>query len=371
MPDTKNAFVEFLKDRRLSQKAYSVLTSLPLALVKDFYQRDSISEDTMKNLETLYYENLSLHGKSHYRKTIIITVTVDKGGAGKTTSAVNLCYSLARCGYEVLYVDFDGQQNGSISVLGKETVMRLTPKPPKRAGILEMILEEKDAREYITPSPYKHLDAICGAVGTSVISDYLAVRKHLQEAAKRDGVKQDKNSKLYEDNNLILRKCLKGVVEEGYNNKFYDFIIIDTPPAINNPNTVKMVCAASDKLLITTKLSAYDVQNIPSLLDFIKDIETQFGTSLLGILCTDVDKRYNTSKQLRFFLESKYADNIFKTEISHDAKVGDSQIHQMPIAELDRNAMSAKQYAAVATEILERCRYLEISDPEDPDSEEQ
>lgn len=247
--------------------------------------------------------------------TDIISIVSRKGGTGKTTTSINLAYSLTEKGYNVLLIDLDSQQNLTDSLQIIEEVEH---------SIYDVMVDDIDIRQAIVETNIKNIDLIPSSM----------------QLADLEIVLSD-----VEDRELILRKKLEAIKGE------YDFIILDTAPSLDNLNINSLV--ASDYSLITCRTSLYSFKGIEQVIELIKLIQESINPNLkiLGILTTQFDKRTKVSSEFLEGLKEIYDDKVLNY-ISTNIALVEATLEQLPVGLYDKQATSNKQYLKLADYVI-------------------
>lgn len=249
----------------------------------------------------------------------IISFANQKGGVGKTTSAVNISASLGVLGYKVLLVDLDPQGNATSGVgISKKAL---------KATINDVLLGDITAAEAIRPTEYANL---------SVIPANIAL------AGAEYNLYQDGGSE------KIMKEALAPLKE------IYDYIIIDCPPSLSMLTVNSMV--ASDGVVIPMQCEFYALEGLSQLTVTINKIKSNFNNSLniTGILITMYNNRLLLSLQVINELKKHYADKLFETKISRGVKVSEAPGFGMPVYYHDKKSKGAIEYLSVAKELASR-----------------
>ncbi|MEA1874373.1 MAG: AAA family ATPase [Bacteroidota bacterium] len=259
----------------------------------------------------------------------IIAIANQKGGVGKTTTAINLAASLAALEYKILLVDADPQAN-STSGLGFD-VKNI------RAGLYEMLVKQEEPSNIILSSELSHLDILPSHI------DLVGAEIEMLDIPNRE---------------KIMGLMLQQVVGQ------YDFIILDCSPSLGLI-TVNALTAA-DSVLIPVQCEYFALEGLGKLLNTIRIVQSNLNKSLdiEGFLLTMYDKRNNLSHQIVDEVKKHFEDMVFDTIIVRNIKLGEAPSFGQSILSYDANSKGADNYLALARELLQRNNMTNIPDSE-------
>ncbi|MBQ6232081.1 MAG: ParA family protein [Clostridia bacterium] len=249
----------------------------------------------------------------------IIAVTNQKGGVGKTTTAVSLSAYLADQGKRVLLVDADPQGNASSGVgvdAGKYT-------------LYEALLLQCEIGKTIVKTEIERLD-VCPSDTRLAGAEIELISVERREYRLRAALAQVKQN--------------------------YDFILIDCPPSLGLL-TVNALTAAQS-VLIPIQTEYYALEGVTALLDTIRRVRHSTNTSLEieGVLLTMYDGRTNLSLQVAAQVKKHFKNQVFRTVIPRNVRLGEAPSHGEPISRYDPRSQGGMAYAALAAEVIKNNR---------------
>jgi chromosome partitioning protein len=250
--------------------------------------------------------------------TTVIAVTNQKGGVGKTTSAVNIAYFLAKSGKTTLLIDFDPQGNAT-SGLGVD-------KKDLEVTMSEVMLGKSALNDVILPTKHKNLSL---APATPHLANTEA---ELAKAERRFGRLRD------------AINTLQG----------YDFIIIDSPPSLSLLTVNGLIAARY--VLLPVQAEFYALEGLGQLLETMKLVRKNMNPTLdlLGVLPTMMDSRTTLGNQVLEEIVKHFPGKVFKHNIPRNVRLAEAPSHGLPVGAYDRFSKGSRAYKAVTKEVLER-----------------
>lgn len=249
----------------------------------------------------------------------VIVVANQKGGVGKTTTAINLSACLAETGKKILAIDMDPQGNMT-SGLGVD-------KDATEKTAYELLLGEVKLEECLQKSVVDNLDLLASNINLA--------------AAEIELIGE-------EEKEFILQRGLEAVRDQ------YDYIIIDCPPSLN-VLTINAMCAA-DTVLVPIQCEYYALEGLSQLIHTINLVQERLNPNLEieGVVFTMYDARTNLSLQVVENVKSNLHQTIYKTIIPRNVRLAEAPSHGMPITLYDSKSAGAESYRLLAEEVIHR-----------------
>jgi chromosome partitioning protein len=249
----------------------------------------------------------------------VVAVLNQKGGSGKTTTAVNLAVGLALNGKKILLVDFDPQGNATTSLGLMKREMDNTMR--------DVLYGKCDIESAVLETEYKGLSLIPANIKLSGIEAYL----NAQTAPI-----------------AVLNNKLKSIKED------YDYVFIDSPPTLNIIAT--NVLTASDSVLIPIQAEPFALEGMVDLLEVIDIVAEDLNspTQIKGVLLTKFKPKTKLGREVKGEVQKYFEEELYKTEIPDNIRVAEAPGYNMPVINYDPDCAGTKAYLKLTEEFLKR-----------------
>ncbi len=249
----------------------------------------------------------------------IIAIANQKGGVGKTTSAINLAASLAVLEFKTLLVDADPQSNSSSGIGFEPHNIKI--------GLYECLVNDIQAKDVILKTQIKHLDLLPSNI------NLVGAELEMVDLPNRE---------------KILRKVFEPIKKE------YDFIIIDCLPSLGLITTNALT--AADSVIIPVQCEYFALEGLGKLLNTIRIVQKELNKALNieGILLTMYDSRLRLSNQVVEEVKMHFQDIVFDTIIPRNTKLSEAPSFGIPVVMHDITSKGSTTYLNLAREVLQR-----------------
>jgi chromosome partitioning protein len=250
--------------------------------------------------------------------TKIVSLANQKGGVGKTTTAINLSASLAACERSVLLVDLDPQANSTSGVgLSKNNDKSIYP----------VLTDGMNIREVIQKTDLPNFDVAPSSV------DLVAAELELSDAIGRE---------------FYLRRALQEVAKD------YDYILIDSPPSLSLL-TINGLTAANS-VLVPMQCEYFAIEGVAQLVNTVERVRDMLnpGLEIEGIVLTMYDERINLARQVADEMRSHFGDKVYNTVIPRNVRLGEAPSFGKPIILYDIRSRGSEAYVNLAREFIQR-----------------
>lgn len=318
------------------KKAAETIESDDTNVSSDIISENEVTEIDIEDVEVVerdvsretFEEVAPKHLKSYREKdpvkhvigqTKVLAIINQKGGVGKSTTAINLSAALGEMGKQVLLIDLDPQGNSS-SGLGIE-------KSQVEHCVYDVLLNQTPVEDVIIPDVCEGLDVIPATINLAGAEVEL-----VSEMARENRLKEAVGP-------------LRGK---------YDFIFVDCPPSLGLLTVNALV--AADKLLIPIQCEFYALEGVTKLLDSMKRVKGLLNPSLdiYGVLLTMYDGRTTLSRQVVDEVRSYFGKTVFDTLVPRTVKLSEAPSYGLPITQYDPTGKGAQSYIELAKEVILR-----------------
>jgi chromosome partitioning protein len=250
--------------------------------------------------------------------TKIVSLANQKGGVGKTTTAINLSASLAACERKVLLIDLDPQANATSGVgLSKNDEKSMYPVLTEGLNIRDVIRETELPMFHIAPSSV----------------DLVAAEIELSDAIGRE---------------FHLRRALQEVAKD------YDYVLIDSPPSLGLLTINGL--AAANTVLVPMQCEYFAIEGVAQLVNTIERVRDLVnpGLEIEGIALTMYDERMNLARQVAEEVRNHFGDKVYQTVIPRNVRLGEAPSFGKPIILYDIRSRGSEAYISLAKEFIQR-----------------
>jgi chromosome partitioning protein len=280
----------------------------------------------MSVIEPIYQEDKAKNPVGHPR---ILALANQKGGVGKTTTAINLGTALAAIGERVLIVDLDPQGNASTG-LGID-------RRSRRCSTYDVLIGEAPLRDAVVPTAVPRLHIAASTMDLSGLE--------LELGAARDRA-------------FRLRDAIRALNSNATADTGYTYVLIDCPPSLNLLTVNAM--AASDAILVPLQCEFFALEGLSQLLQTVEQVRTTLNPNLSihGIVLTMFDSRNNLSNQVVADVRQFMGAKVYNTMIPRNVRISEAPSYGKPVLVYDLKCVGSEAYLKLATEVIQREREL-------------
>ena len=253
------------------------------------------------------------------KKGIVLSIVNQKGGVGKTTTAVNLASYLSELNNKVLLVDFDPQSNATSAIGIKKNKIS--------ESVYDLIINDADYKEVLYPTAFKNLDILPSS------TDLAAAEVELVDKKQRE---------------FILKQKLENL------KKYYDYIIIDCAPSLGLLTINALT--ASNQTIVPVQCEYFALEGISQLINTLRLIQKGLNPKLkiAGIVLTMVDIRTSLNRSVIENIKSYFDELVFDTMIPRNIRLAEAPSHGLPIALYKPECKGSISYLKLAKETIQR-----------------
>ncbi len=280
----------------------------------------------MTVIDDIYQEDKVPHPAGHPR---ILALANQKGGVGKTTTAINLGTALAAIGERVLIVDLDPQGNASTG-LGID-------RRSRSCSTYDVLIGEVPMRDAVVPTAVPRLHIAASTMDLSGLE--------LELGSTRDRA-------------FRLRDAIAALNTNATAESDYTYVLIDCPPSLNLLTVNAM--AASDAILVPLQCEFFALEGLSQLLQTVEQVRTTLNPNLSihGIVLTMFDSRNNLSNQVVADVRQFMGSKVYNTMIPRNVRISEAPSYGKPVLVYDLKCVGSEAYLKLATEVIQREREL-------------
>jgi chromosome partitioning protein len=280
----------------------------------------------MTVIDHIYQEDKAQHPVGHPR---ILALANQKGGVGKTTTAINLGTALAAIGERVLIVDLDPQGNASTG-LGID-------RRNRNCSTYDVLIGEAPLRDAVVATAVPRLHIAASTMDLSGLE--------LELGSTRDRA-------------FRLRNAIAALNTNAAPDADYTYVLIDCPPSLNLLTVNAM--AASDAILVPLQCEFFALEGLSQLLQTVEQVRTTLNPNLSihGIVLTMFDSRNNLSNQVVADVRQFMGAKVYNTMIPRNVRISEAPSYGKPVLVYDLKCVGSEAYLKLATEVIQREREL-------------
>lgn len=262
----------------------------------------------------------------------ILAVANQKGGVGKTTTAINLGTALAAVGERVLVIDLDPQGNAS-------TGLGITRTAQQKSSY-HVLIGEAELDQVILPSGIPQLDCAPATI------DLLGAELELAD---------------FERKTYRLADAIRRMADSGKAERQYSYILVDCPPSLNLL-TINSLSAA-DAILVPLQCEFFALEGLSQLLKTVERVKATLNPRLTiqGVVLTMFDRRNSLSEQVAQDVRSVLGEKVYQTVIPRNVRVSEAPSHGRPVLLYDHGCVGSQAYIHLASEVIRRERELKAA----------
>jgi chromosome partitioning protein len=267
-------------------------------------------------------EQGSVIRRSNERQPRLLAIANQKGGVGKTTTAINLATALCAVGQKVLLIDLDPQGNASTGLGVKRSMIK--------ASTYDVLFEEADVVQAAVETKVPRLSVVPSSIHLSGAEIELVTAENREYRLKR-----------------ALRRELP-----------YDYVIIDCPPSLNLLTLNALV--AVDSVVVPLQCEFYALEGLSHLVKTIERVQKSFNPTLdiHGVVLTMYDNRNRLSGQVEADVREHFGDKVYKTVIPRNVRLSEAPSYGLPAIVYDMRSSGAQAYIQLAREVIRREREI-------------